>query len=251
MRIGLQLYTVRDEMEKDFVGTLEKVAAMGYEGVEFAGYGGLTPAELSSTLKRLNLKAVGSHIGLDQLMNHLDEQVDMNKAIGNEYLVCPWIAKEQYETKEALAKTVSLLTDAAARVQQHGMKIGYHNHAFELEHEVDGKTVLEQIFELAPQVVTELDVCWVQYSGHDPLAWIERYQGRLPFVHFKDLAIAEDGSPVTMELGKGTLDLVSVAQTAKAAGAEWLIVEQDFTQRGSLESVEASLQWIKDNLKDL
>lgn len=251
MRIGLQLYTVRDEMEKDFVGTLEKVAAMGYEGVEFAGYGGLTPEELSATLSRLNLKAVGSHIGLDQLTNHLDEQIEMNKAIGNKYLVCPWIAKEQYETMEALKKTVSSLTEAAERVQPHGMKIGYHNHAFELEHEVDGKTVLEQIFELAPNVVTELDVCWVQYSGHDPLAWIDRYQGRLPFVHFKDLAIAEDGSPITVELGKGTLDLASVVKKAQAAGAEWLIVEQDVTQRGSLESVEASLKWIKEHLKDL
>lgn len=251
MRIGLQLYTVRDEMEKDFIGTLEKVAAMGYEGVEFAGYGGLKPEELSSTMSRLGLKTVGSHVGLDQLSNHLEEQVEMNKAIGNEYLICPWIAKEQYESMEALTKTVSALNEAVERVEPHGMKIGYHNHAFELENQVEGKTVLEQIFNQAPEVITELDVCWVQYSGQDPLAWIERYEGRIPFIHFKDLAIAEDGSPITVELGKGTLDLVSIAKKAKEAGAEWLIVEQDVTQRGSLESVEASLQWIKENLNEL
>ena len=253
MRIGLQLYTVRDATETDFIGTLERVAEMGYEGVEFAGYGGLTPEEMKSALDRLGLKAAGSHVGLDQLVNNLDMHIEMNKAVGNHLINCPWIPANRYESREALAETARLLEEASQQLAAHGMKLGYHNHDFEFTNKIDGLTVQEQLFAaLTPeQLQCELDACWVQYSGNDPIEWIGKFAGRLPIVHLKDLARTEDGKPLTVELGKGELDLRGVAAAAKAAGTEWLIVEQDVTQRDSIVSVEASMQWVKAHIQDL
>ncbi|MDK8183689.1 sugar phosphate isomerase/epimerase [Paenibacillus sp. UMB4589-SE434] len=253
MRIGLQLYTVRDETERDFVGTLERIADMGYEGVELAGYGGLSPDEMKNTLSRLGLAAVGSHISLEQLTDNLDEHIKMNLAIGSSYLICPWLPKEQYDSLEALDVTMGKLKQAAERLQSYGLRLGYHNHDFEFTTMVEGKTVFERIFDALPAslLIQELDVCWVQYSGNKPVEWMEKYAERLPLVHFKDLARTPEGAPITVELGKGELDLTAIAKAASNIGAEWLIVEQDVTQRGSLESVEASLGWITANLKGL
>lgn len=253
MRIGLQLYTVREELEKDFIGTLERLAQMGYQGVEFAGYGGLTPQEMKSLLERLGLVAVGSHVGWDQLVNHLDEHIEMNRAIGNDKLICPFLEQERYSTVEALAETIDMLKQAVERLAAHGMKLGYHNHDFEFTTKHDGVTVEEMILSAFPedQLFSELDVCWVQYSGNDPIEWINKLTGRLPVIHLKDLDRTEDGKPLTVELGKGELPLRAVAEAAQAAGAEWLLVEQDETQRDALVSVEASLAWAKANLQGI
>lgn len=253
MRIGLQLYTVREAMEKDYVGTLEQLANMGYQGVEFAGYGGLSPEEMKALLDRLGLTAVGSHVSLDQLVNHLDEHIAMNKTVDNDKLICPFLEQERYSTVEALAETIELLKQAADRLAAHGMKLGYHNHEFEFTTKHDGKTVEEIILSSLSedQLFCELDVCWVQFSGNDPVEWVNKLAGRLPLVHLKDLDRTEDGKPLTVELGKGELPLRAVAEAAQAAGAEWLLVEQDFTQRDALVSVEASLAWAKEHLQGI
>ncbi|MGZ9585225.1 sugar phosphate isomerase/epimerase family protein [Paenibacillus marinisediminis] len=253
MRIGLQLYTVRDAAEKDFVGTLERIAAMGYQGVEFAGYGGLTPEELKATLSRLGLAVAGSHVGLDQLTDNLEMHIEMNKAVGNDRLICPYLPKELFDTEEALSETIRQLQQASERLAAHGMKLGYHNHHFEFLTTYGNKTMEEIIFSSTStdELFCELDVCWVQYSGNQPVEWVKSFAGRLPLVHLKDLRRTEEGEPLTVELGQGELDLRAVAEAAQAAGAEWLIVEQDFTQRDALESVEASLQWAKEHLQGI
>lgn len=249
--MGLQLYTVREKLEKDFVGTLEMVARMGFQGVEFAGYGGLSPQEMKTLLERLGLVAVGSHVGLNQLVHHLDDHIEMNLAIGNDRLICPFLEQERYSTAEALAETISLLKQAAERLAAHGMKLGYHNHAFEFTTMHDGVTVEEIILSSLPedQLFCELDVCWVQYSGHHPIEWINKLEARVPILHYKDLDRTVEG--LTVELGKGELPLRAIAESAQAAGTEWLLVEQDVTQRDALVSVEASLQWAKANLQGI
>nr|WP_272595732.1 sugar phosphate isomerase/epimerase [Paenibacillus apiarius] len=250
VKIGLQLYTVRDETAKDFAGTLEKVAAMGYDGVEFAGYGGLQPQELAVTLERLNLQAAGSHVSIEQLIDHLDEQIEMNAAIGNRHVICPGLGESRYNTLAALQETAAHFARAAERLAEHGIKLGYHNHDFEFTTKLGEQTMFDTLFQQLPaeKLFTELDVCWVQYGGYDPLSVIAQYTGRIPLVHFKDLKRTEEGKPLTVELGLGELDLMAIAQASRDAGAEWLIVEQDECQRPSLDSVKNSRQWIKNNL---
>nr|WP_152523787.1 sugar phosphate isomerase/epimerase [Paenibacillus alvei] len=250
LKIGVQLYTLRDDMQKDFIGTLEQVAAMGYEGVEFAGYGGLAPEKLAGELKRLNLKAAGSHVSIEQLTEHLDEQIEMNLAIGNRNIICPGIPKLHEANEDILEESVRTLAAVAERLAAHGIKLGYHNHGYEFEAKIGQETVFELLFSKIPEdkLFTELDVCWVKHGGYNPLEVIAQYSGRVPFVHYKDLKYDADGKPMTMELGQGELDLVGVAQAAREAGTEWLIVEQDECQRAPLDSVRGSRQWIKDNL---
>lgn len=253
MQIGLQLYSVRDAAAKDFIGTLKRIAEMGYEGVEFAGYGGLTPEEMKTTLTELGLQVAGSHVSIEELTNNLDAHIEMSKAVGNTFIACPWLSKESYESLEAIRATAEQFKQAAERLAAHGIQLGYHNHDFEFTTIIEGKTVEEQLFDILPAELLqcELDTCWVQFAGQDPIEWIHRFDDRLPAIHLKDLGREEDGTPITLELGKGELDLVAVANAAKQAGAKWIIVEQDQTQRDSMASVEASLRWAKTNLHGL
>src|SRR2546428_12049719 len=101
VQFGLQLYTLRSETAIDFEGTLRKVAALGFEGVEFAGYGGLSSDRLSALLNELGLKAIGSHVSLERLTEHLDEEIAFNKAIGSKYIICPYLAPEQHADEQA------------------------------------------------------------------------------------------------------------------------------------------------------
>jgi sugar phosphate isomerase/epimerase len=248
MGIALQLYTLRDETAKDFAGTLRKVAEIGYQGVEFAGYGGLSPQEMKALLAELNLKAVGSHVGLARLRDHLEEEIAMNVAIGSKYIVCPWLSEEDRRLP-GLQATLELFNEAASKLAKHGIQFGYHNHAFELEEKIGDRWLFDEIFARTPaeQVKVEMDVCWVTVAGQDPVEYIAKYAGRLPLIHLKDIRKEADGQVLTVELGKGAVDLPAVIEAAGKAGVEWLIVEQDHCQNPPLESVASSMAWLQEN----
>lgn len=249
MGIGLQLYTLRDETAADFRGTLRKVAELGYEGVEFAGYGGLAKEELRDLLQELGLKAIGSHVGLQQLRDDLQGQIDYLKTIGGQYLICPYVAEEDRRTEEDWKSLFAFLQEAGTAVRKQGLIFAYHNHAFEFEMNVGGSYVFDAMYETtSPEAVqVEMDVCWVQFAGQDPLAYIPKYAGRLPLLHLKDFGKDDNGQMKTLELGLGVVDLPKVIAAASEAGVEWLVVEQDVCQKPPLQSVANSLQWVKTN----
>lgn len=248
MGIALQLYTLRDVTANDFAGTLRRVAELGYEGVEFAGYGGLSPEEMKALLAELSLKAVGSHVGLARLKDNLDEEIAMNVAVGSKYIVCPWLSETDRREPE-LQNTLKLFNEVAAKLAEHGIQFGYHNHAFELQEKVGERWLFDEIFARTPaeQVKVEMDVCWVTVAGQDPVAYISKYAGRLPLIHLKDIRKEADGKVLTVELGQGDVDLPAVIEAAGKAGADWLIVEQDHCQNPPLESVANSMSWLKAN----
>ena len=140
--VALQLYTVRDETEKDFIGTLEKVAEMGYKGVEFAGFGDIPASRMKATLDRLGLKAVGSHTGPDLLKEKLDEVIKYNLEIGNKYIICPWAP---FETKDDYVNAACLFNKIGARCKDSGLQFAYHNHDFEFK-VFDGEYGLEILY---------------------------------------------------------------------------------------------------------
>jgi sugar phosphate isomerase/epimerase len=248
MGIALQLYTLRNEMANDFAGTLRKVAELGYEGVEFAGYGGMSPEELKALLAELNLKAVGSHVSLARLKDHLDEEIAMNVAIGSKYIVCPWLSEADRQ-EPGLHATLAVFNEVAPKLAQHGIAFGYHNHAFELQEKIGDRLLFDEIFAVTPaeQVKVEMDVCWVTVGGQDPVAYIAKYAGRLPLIHLKDIRKEADGSVLTVELGRGDVNLPAVIEASGKAGVEWMIVEQDHCQNPPLESVANSMNWLKQN----
>lgn len=250
MGIGLQLYTLRDDLARDFEGTLRHVAKMGYEGVEFAGYGGLQAGALKALLQELNLKAVGAHVSLAAIKSDLQAEIVYLKAIGAKYLICPYLDVKQFKTEEDWKELFAFFAQVGEACSQEGLVFCYHNHAFEFEHKVDGGFVFDAMYDATPaaSVQVEMDTGWVQYAGQDTLSYIARYAGRLPLVHLKDYDGADaEGHINTLELGRGTLPLTDIIRASAEAGTEWLIVEQDRCANPPLECVETSLSWLKKN----
>lgn len=248
--IGLQMYTLREETAKDFIGTLKAVAAMGYNGVEFAGYGGLDASQLSDVLKELNLKVVGSHVSYHRLLEALDDEIAYNLAIGSRYIICPHLVIENRQDLAAWQEVYKNFESIGRRCAEKGIELCYHNHEFELTQQLEGIPALDKLFQSVSEsaLKVELDTCWVYDAGYDPIEYIQKYTGRIPLVHLKDLQKSEHGRGLTVELGQGVIDLRAVVAASVKAGAEWIIVEQDICQKPPLVSAENSLQWIKNNL---
>ncbi len=246
--IGLQLYTVRDLAAKDFTGTLREVAKMGYDGVEFAGYGGLSADELRKRIDDLGLLCAGTHEGFERLEKNLNEVIEYNKTIGNRFLVCPSMP-EEWRNKgadgfKAFGEKMNAIGERAA---QSDMQLCYHNHSFEFKEE-NGQLLIESLLLASdPKLVqSEVDVYWVKYADQDPAAWIRRHSGRCPLIHMKDMA-KEDRS--FAPVGTGILDSKGVIKAARANNAAWYIVEQDSSKRPILGEVATSLKNLRQLLK--
>jgi sugar phosphate isomerase/epimerase len=241
--VALQLYTLREEMAKDFTGILRKVAKIGYKGVEFAGYGDLSAEELKDLLDELGLKSAGSHVGPELLKNDIDEVIEFNKVIGTSYIVFPHAT---YESKEDYVEMAKFLNEVGKKVRENGMEFCYHNHAFEFT-KYDGEYALDMLYRLteSENLQVELDTYWATYAGISPVEYIKKYSGRIPLIHLKDMEDSE--SRAFAEIGEGTIDIKAITAAGAAAGSKWFIVEQDKCKRPALESVKISL----DNLKKM
>lgn len=242
--VALQMYTLRDDAGKDFIGTLKRVAALGYAGVEFAGTYGMAAAELKKVTDDLGLQVVGSHVGLETLESDLSAALDYNAALGNRYIVCPYLSEDRRKSGDAYRRLGETFNKIGEACQARDMQFCYHNHAFEFE-TFDGQTGFDILFGATdPKLVqAELDVYWVAYGGADPLEIIRRFRGRAPLIHLKDMAKDEKRS--FAEVGEGTLDFDAICAAAAEGGAVSFIVEQDVCARPPLESVEISLRNLK------
>lgn len=223
-RIGLQLYTVRGLMAEDLVGTLESVAAVGYDEVEFAGYFDHAPSEVREHLERLDLAAPAAHLPKQAFAERLDEILEAATAIGHRYLILPWLAPEERQTLEQYAQLAAFANRVGATCREAGLAFGYHNHDFELQ-PIGGKVPLDLLLEETdPELVTfEIDLFWVAEGGGDPLDYFERYPGRFRLCHVKDRT--SDGTMV--DVGAGTIDFASIFAAAETAGLEHYFVEHD------------------------
>ncbi|MCX7842550.1 MAG: sugar phosphate isomerase/epimerase [Clostridia bacterium] len=242
MNVGVQLYTLRNETEKDFLGTLEKIADIGYEGVEFAGcYGGLKAHQIKDCLDRLGLKPAGSHVGIDLLRSDLDEVIEFSLEIGNKYIVCPWDRHDSWEGWHEAAKLYKAIGE---KCNEKGLKFCYHNHSHEFK-KYNDKYAIDIIFnETNPEcVLAEIDTYWVQYAGINPKEYLRKFKGRMPLLHQKDMGAGEERA--TVEVGEGIMDIYGISAVAEEIGAEWLIVEQDDCSRPPLESIKISFENLK------
>ncbi|MFY0758901.1 sugar phosphate isomerase/epimerase [Metabacillus dongyingensis] len=251
MKIGLQLYTLRDELSKDFISTLRKVADIGYQGLEFAGYGGLQPEELKDVLEQLNIKSLGSHVSIDRLKHALDEEININRFIGSEYVVCPGLPLEMRNSLDAIKETALLFTEYGMKFAEHGIQFCYHNHSFEFEEKIADELLFDRLMNAASEkfMGIELDVCWVYNAGYDPLIYLKEYNGRIPLLHVKDIIHAGTKAAETVELGKGEMDLIPILDAAVKNKVQWLIVEQDECSNPPLECVETSFKWLKNTIE--
>jgi sugar phosphate isomerase/epimerase len=248
--VALQMFTLREESSKDFIGTLKKVAEIGYEGVEFAGYGGLDASELKTVIDDLGLRAASSHIPLVDMEADFSKIIDDQHRLGSTKIVCPFLPPER-RTENHYRELITLLNAFGQTCSKEGITLCYHNHDFELEILSDGRTALQTILdETNPDwVKAEFDIYWLTKAGQNPLDWINRYPNRTPLVHLKDMTT--DGEQFFAELGTGGVDIESVLQKGDEANVEWWIVEQDRSKLSPLESIEISMNYLKKRLPHL
>jgi sugar phosphate isomerase/epimerase len=232
-RIGLMLYTVRDECARDFEATLRAVAAMGYEGVELFDLHGHDPAAVRAWLDELGLTACGRHAGLEAIETQLPELAEEAGVLGWRRLAVSWLDPTTLEAADLPGR----LARAAAAARVLGVELGFHNHDAELRPLASGRTFLD---ELPSELFLELDLGWAWYAGVDPVALLGHVRGRCPLVHVKDFA-RRDGRAFR-PVGEGAVGYQRVIPAAVAAGVEWLLVEQDETDGPPLEAARRSLE---------
>jgi len=247
--VALQLYTLRDLMQQDFTGVLEKVAEIGYDAVEFAGYGGLGAAEVMKRLEELGLRCAGTHEGFERLSDALDQTLEFNAAIGNRYIICPAMPGQwRGSGTDGFRAFGEQLNRIGEKVKAAGMQLCYHNHDFEFVKEGD-QLLIDALFGVCdPDLVkAEVDVYWVQRGGQDPAQFIRRLGDRVALLHMKDMA--GDAQKSFAPVGTGVMDMASIVAAGREIGVEWYVVEQDQTQRPPLDAVEISLKNMRALLK--
>ncbi len=240
---GLALYTVRADMSKDPVGTLEKVAEAGYAYVEAANYSkgkfyGMSPGEFNAQLKKLNLKPLSAHQGSVTLEN-ADAMIANVKAAGFQYFVVPippmGMFKYDREAQKmgmegSVEKLAGILETLGKKCKEAGLELLYHNHDFEFMADENGVVPIDYLLEnLDPEIVNfQMDLFWVTKAGADPLAYFEKYPGRFKIWHVKDMDDQGRFAPV----GKGTIDFGKILEKKSQSGMKYYMVEQDRTFDG-------------------
>ena len=244
-KIALQLYTVRETAQKDFIATLKEIAAIGYDGIELAGYiGDMTAREVYTITRDLGLTVVSGHINLDTLSSpkRLEPVIADYMTMGARYLGLAWLPVEQ-RTAAGYQRLGQTLERAAILCSKHDLTIFHHNHDFEFQ-TFGNRTGLEIVLENTDPflVKAEFDVYWAQFAGLNPVDWIKKLDGRLPLLHVKDMS--KDESRTFEIVGEGVIDFAPIFKAGDASGVEWYIVEQDKCPKGELESARLSFDHI-------
>jgi len=240
-RIGLQLYTVRDLMQVDVGRTLEKVAAVGYEEVEFAGYFGESPARLRMLLDAVGLDAPSSHVSLQDLTHDAARVFDAAEVIGHRYLVVPSLDPQDRQSLDDYRRVAAALNGAAEIASARGLWVGYHNHDFELAR-IGGELPYDLLLSRTdPALVCfEMDFYWMTRGGADPVAYLERHAGRFHLCHIKDM----DRRGKMADVGAGRIDFGEILRHRESAGLRHFYVEHDHPT-DPLASVRASYDFLR------
>lgn len=223
--IGLQLYTVADQIRADFDGTLEKVAQIGYKQVEFAGYSNKTPEQVRAVLDRLQLKSPSSHIGMDILRRDLEGQMQLAQTIGHEYITIPSLGRTDtpMNTVDAWKRIADECNTMGQKLRSRGLKLAFHSHSGEFVSVGDGKTGMDVfVSETDPSVFNfQMDLGWARVASQDPVAWFKRYPNRFRMWHVKDfnnLPLAQSREADSLRAAAAATPTPAPPASAPAAG---------------------------------
>ncbi len=242
-RIALQLYTVREDCERDFEGTLRAVAELGYECVELHSLFTHSAEQVRAWLDQNGLDLCGRHVSLDAIENELPRLVADAEILRTKRTALAWI--EPPTTAAEADAVVARLGRIAAATHAVGLDFGFHNHDGELRVLDDGRSFLDRLTD--QPLFLELDLGWVWWAGVDPAELLVRLAGRSPLVHVKDFP-TRDEPAVSCPVGEGVVGYERIVPAAVAAGVEWLIVEQDETQGPALDSAARSIAGLRPML---
>jgi sugar phosphate isomerase/epimerase len=240
-RIGLQLYTIRSECDRDLEGTLREVGAQGYEGVELFQLHGHEAAQVRAWLDGAALVAAGCHARLDALETRLPQLAEEVAVLGTDRIAISWIDPAWLAEPRPVVDRIEATARAA---RETGVRLGFHNHASEVKPLAGGATFLELLRQIDPELLwLELDLGWVWQAGGDPVAELEATSGRCPLVHVKDFSTPDAADDVPV--GDGIVGYDRVLPAALAAGVEWLVVEQDNVKGEPFADVDRSLHAVR------
>jgi sugar phosphate isomerase/epimerase len=254
--VGIQMYTLRDAMAADAVGSLKKLSDLGYKNLELAGYAdgkfyGFAPAEFKKMVSDLGMDVVSSHTNVEAAgvtMDNAKIMADTHAALGVKYCIQPWI-EEKDRNIESYKRMIANWNEVGKVMKADGIQFGYHNHNFEFA-TIDGVVPYFDIFmpEMDKDLITmELDLFWATKAGQDPVAMFNKYPGRFQNLHFKDMmtkqepfftVIKDDICPV----GVGVIDFKTILASKEVAGMKYLYVEDDNQGNGkTFETLETSI----------
>lgn len=249
--IALELYSVRNEMDKDPFGTLRKVKAMGYEGVEFAGDPKHTPAEYKRMLDEADLVCCGWHTGFHRVQEDtIGETIELNRTVGNKYVIVPGVGGKYRETREGVLELAKALNGIADALAPHGMKTGYHNHNWEFT-ELGGEIPWDTLFgNTKDAVVMQIDTGNALHGKADPMPFFRKYPGRSQTVHLKPyhegLGKTDPHAGFATMIGDDTVPWEKVFEFCETAGkTEWYIVEYESDKYPALEAVDMCLKALR------
>lgn len=262
--VGLQLYTVRDEMAKDVPGTLKKLSDMGYKNLEMASYAdgkfyGFAPADFKKMVNDLGMEIISSHTSVEAqgiTLESAKKMAEDHAALGVKYCVQPWI-EEKDRNVEMYKKMIADWNQVGAVMKEAGIQFGYHNHNFEFKPTEDGLIPYYDIFmkEMDASLITmELDMYWATKAGQDPVEMFNKYPGRFQLFHFKDMA--QQSAPFydvikddITSVGAGLIDFKRIYAARETAGMKYLFVEDDNQGNGKpFEAVEISINNITSKI---
>ncbi len=239
--IAIQLYSVRENLAEDFAATIEKIAAMGYDGVETAGFPNTTPKDAAALFKSLGLTIVSAHAPLPLGENEA-EVLELMAQLGTKRLVSAWLPPETYTTVDSIKRNADQFNAANAVAQANGLTLFMHNHDFEFA-TVNGRLAIDILREhLDPSIQFELDTYWIQVAGHDPAAVVAEFGAAAPLLHIKDGPATRAGDMVAA--GQGMVDIPAIIK-AGGENTDWLIVELDRCATDMLTAVAESHAYLK------
>jgi sugar phosphate isomerase/epimerase len=248
--LGIQLYTLRDSMPQDPKGVLKKLADFGYTELETYGYNngqlfGMSVQDFNKYVKSLKMKVISGHYGLDLIRSSAWEKAVLDaKAIGQKFMVCPWLNDTERTSIDDYKRRCEELNKAGELCNKHGIRFGYHNHAFEFQ-ELNGQIPYDvMLAELDPKKVgMEMDIFWVVNAGFNPVKYFEKYPGRFEQWHVKDMDKADKNK--NADIGSGTIDFKAIFAKAKLSGLKHYYVEQESYPGAPIKSVEESAKYMK------
>ena len=273
--IGLELYTVRNQLRKDFAGTLRQVAAIGYGEVEISDFFGRKPAEVKRLVEAAGLRAPCGHCRAEDLKGDVAPLIAQFREGGLQYMICAFPAHRPGSAPSRLRANgrppepsfdaddykwlAGIFNEVGEECQRAGLEFGYHNHNLDFK-TFDGETALDQLLRATdPKLVKlELDCYWAARAGKDPVEYMTRYAGRVPVLHIKDMkpglkpttSLAEGGDDDFTEVGRGVIDWKRIFRAAPTAGVRHYFVEQDRCERPPMESARMSYEYLKTVTSD-
>ena len=243
-KFGVQLYSFRDEMAKDALGTLKQIAAIGIKEIESARsakghYYGLSPQDMKKACEDLGMSLKSGHVALD---DNFQQTMEEAVASGQPYLICSSMPSRG-QTVDNYKKVAEAFNKAGEDCKKLGLKFGYHNHEYEFESD-NGEVLYDVLMDHtdAELVHMELDLGWVIVAGKSPLDYFKKYPGRFPLWHLKDMDMAKKEST---EFGKGALDIKTMMQNQEASGVKHIFIEQEEYASTPLESMKHNMEFLK------